>query len=156
MTAIPLIRISSACARECVRQQTDLAAVSRLIQAYCFALDGERDGLPTLFSIHAMAGLIEPTLTAKGYRTIPVVFEDGGASADPSTIGPGMIRIFENLDADTDPDEFVKAFLHIHPFVDGNGRIAFILYNWLRHTLCEPDPLPNYFGESTNTHDTAQ
>lgn len=143
-----MIKIASACASECVRQRdVGLDGVARLINAYCYALDAERDRLPSLFDIHAMASIIEPEKTRQGYRTVPVTFDDGGGSASPMTIDSAMTRMFESLGDKVDgtTDEFVKAFLHVHPFIDGNGRIAFLLYNWLKNTLDAPDPLPNYF-----------
>jgi fido (protein-threonine AMPylation protein) len=45
------------------------------------------------------------------------------------------------------PDEFCKQFLDIHPFEDGNGRVASLLRNTLLRTLDTPDMLPFYYGE---------
>jgi len=45
-------------------------------------------------------------------------------------------------------DEFVVEFLKIHPFKDGNGRVAFLLYNILNNSLDDPAPLPDYFKET--------
>ena len=44
--------------------------------------------------------------------------------------------------------EWIRQFLVIHPFVDGNGRTALVLYNWLLGTLDDPQKYPDYFGES--------
>jgi hypothetical protein len=39
---------------------------------------------------------------------------------------------------------WIKAFLQIHPFQDGNGLVASLLFNWGMNTLDEPFPLPYY------------
>ena len=44
-------------------------------------------------------------------------------------------------------DGFVKQLLDIHPFADGNGRTASIVYNWLMGSLDNPVPLPFYYGD---------
>ncbi len=145
--ALELIQVASVCSPECESQpEVRLDGVARLINAYCFALDAQRDRLPTTFDVHALASIIEPVKTRDGYRTVPVTFDDGGGSAQPTTIHSAMERMFEALDGDVHPDEFVKSFLRVHPFVDGNGRIAFILHNWLSDSLLDPHPLPDYFG----------
>ncbi len=81
------------------------------------------------------------------YRQTPVSFDHGGHSANWSTITEAMPRLISHA-----PElcEFyawyawIKAFLDIHPFQDGNGRIASLLFNWGMGTLNEPFPLPYY------------
>lgn len=81
------------------------------------------------------------------YRTTPVTFDSGGHSLNASVIPTAMPRLIENA---PERCEFfawfawVKAFLDIHPFPDGNGRIASLLFNWGMGTLDEPFPLPYY------------
>lgn len=41
-------------------------------------------------------------------------------------------------------DLYIKQLLQIHPWVDGNGRVASILRNWMLNTLDDPSPLPYY------------
>lgn len=78
-----------------------------------------------------------------GYRMTPVTFANGRAGTAAREVPDAMQRLFEALDDDTDPAEFVRAFLSIHPFTDGNGRTAFILFNWLSNTLDHPQALPD-------------
>ncbi len=81
------------------------------------------------------------------YRTVPVTFASGGHAANAQTIPGAMFRLGINV-----PPKFdfigwyawVKAFLQIHPFQDGNGRVASLLFNWGMMTLDEPFPLPYY------------
>lgn len=99
--------------------------------------------------IHALAGIIESCNLNGMYRKVPVTFADG-TLVGHDTIEQNMNRLFkliDELDDINDVDAFVKAFLDIHPFIDGNGRAAFILYNWLRGALDSPDNLPDYYGK---------
>ncbi len=141
-----LVAIAAACARECERQQVGLRELRRLLDAYEKTLPAFRlRPIPTALEARGLAAVIEP-LTSGRFRDTPVTFANGGSSASPETIPETMNRMFELLDENTDVDEFIKGFLQVHPFVDGNGRTAFILYNWLKGTLEDPLPLPDYFG----------
>lgn len=135
--------ITAACVRECVRQGVGLRQVAGLVVAYDYAIEN-RGTLPTLFDQEMVAKYVEPRAAAR-YRLTPVTFASGGSAAHWQDIPDAMIRMFDALDGDVDPAEFVRAFLTIHPYADGNGRTAFVLYNWLAGTLSEPQPLPDLF-----------
>ncbi len=81
------------------------------------------------------------------YRNTPVSFDHDGHSANWSIIPEAMPRLIahvpERLEF-TSWYAWIKAFLDIHPFQDGNGRIASLLFNWGMYTLEEPFPLPYY------------
>ncbi len=82
-----------------------------------------------------------------GYRTIPVTFASGGNATNYQVIPGAMLRLGINTPQKFDFNgwyEWIKAFLKIHPFQDGNGRIASLLFNWGMCTLNEPFPLPYY------------
>lgn len=82
-----------------------------------------------------------------GYRTTPVTFATGGQAANAQTISSAMARLISCSPQTDDFGEWhawIKAFLQIHPFQDGNGRIASLLFNWAINTLDEPVPLPYY------------
>lgn len=52
---------------------------------------------------------------------------------------------------DVGPEEmFYYQFLKVHPLVDGNGRTAKILYNFLKGTLTKPVWPPDFFGGISN------
>jgi hypothetical protein len=138
--------IVSACVTECERQQVGLDRVGRLIQAYAYAIE-QTKSLPKEHDLFYIAGLIEPA-NKGGYRATPVTFENGGSSAPPRLIPNTIKRLFEVLDWDVAPDVFTRSLLQIHPFSEGNGRTAFVIYNWLSRTLDNPLPLPDYFGDS--------
>jgi hypothetical protein len=97
------------------------------------------------------------------FRACHVGFVNGGNAAPVMEVRPRMIRLLEigqDLLGRTvnareggpaigmtrrECDQFVKMFLDIHPFVDGNGRTASILRNWMLGLLQNPQPLPYYY-----------
>lgn len=48
------------------------------------------------------------------------------------------------------PEAAYLKFEKIHPFMDGNGRVGKIIYNWLKNTLENPEWPPDFFGGITN------
>lgn len=83
------------------------------------------------------------------YRDTPVTFADGGSSCHPQSVPYAMGRLLEHIpekvDTDgkgmifaEDVDAWIKQFLWIHPFEDGNGRVAALLFNWLLKSLDSP------------------
>lgn len=140
--------IAIAAARECERQQVDEAALVRLLDAHVQAsFQAEHGALPDLLMVLMLGAYVEPRPgRAAPIRVTPVTFTDGGTAVHHEVIMSTLERMFAYLDAETDPDEFTKAFLDVHPFEDGNGRVAWLLRNWLGGTLAEPVELPDYFG----------
>lgn len=146
--SVDLERVASVAAREVERQIKVVAerpaATECLLIAHASVLESAHR-LPTLDDVRWLGAMIEPD-KARTFRVGPAVFPSGGTANDHELIVPNLTRMFDLLDADTDTDQFVKAFLDVHPFRDGNGRTAWVLYNWLRGTLGQPDPLPDYYG----------
>jgi Fic/DOC family len=135
-------------ADECERQQVGPRAFVRCCRAYDYAYV-YRDKRPTIHDILNLGSYIEPC-NNRGFRRTPVVFANSRQGIHHTNILPAIERLiaaeFDGVANDRATDIYVKEFLDIHPFEDGNGRTAFILYNWLNETLANPKPLPDYYG----------
>lgn len=118
--------------------------------------------------VMTIAELVEPELNdmsmesaLKGegnLRNTPVGFATGGKATNPVDVPhqfhrwavtwtEGILRPQEQA-TEEEVDRAVKALLQIHPWVDGNGRTASILRNWMLGTLDNPTQLPNFFDGS--------
>lgn len=88
-----------------------------------------------MFSPHVAAGLLEPAMLA-GYRTQPVYLR-GSRHVPPraEAVRDAMPALFDLIEREPEPG--IRAVLghwlfgYIHPFPDGNGRIARFLMNAL-------------------------
>lgn len=143
-----LTRIATVAAGEAIRQQTDIVGLSRLIAAYAAAHDLNSWGnAPTQRTTFELGQIVEPTVNRRGYRLGPVTFRNGGSSASATEIMRLLDHLFKHIPVPGNPQHvriWTKEFLWIHPFGDGNGRVAWILYNWLNNRLDYPDPLPDF------------
>ena len=83
------------------------------------------------------------------FRSVPVTFANGKRGLDPSLIIRALINLVNAIDIE--PIPFYKEFEEIHPFIDGNGRVGSILYNWMMGTLHTPTAPPDVFGEEDPT-----
>lgn len=128
---------------------TDQERVGLLRAHSCLKAYSDVGGEITESVIKMLANLVNGTTE---YRQTPVTFSDGGYSLPPRQIPHAMgvwaghLSMYTS-DSDLDPDYWIKEFLLIHPFTDGNGRVASLLWNYLKGTLADPEPLPYFFGE---------
>jgi hypothetical protein len=143
--------IAASAARECVRQGVDEDALIRLLQAHRYA---QRHAAETLgeADVRELGWLVDPA--NDGYRRTPVTFASGGSAAAADLVPRAMegliahvgsVRVPATTPFEVGADEWVKAFLDIHPFADGNGRVAWVLFNWLWGMLDNPLPLPEFY-----------
>ena len=99
----------------------------------------------TILAIHRLA---VPGVRP-GYRTTPVTFASGGTATPAQHVPRQMTQLMESGLAHTDPEAFVREFLQIHPFEDGNGRVAVVLLNHLNPSPAGMRPLPHFFDDGT-------
>lgn len=140
-----LQRVALIAARECERQQVDLFALARLLDAYNFVyLHWPPDEQIGMGHILQLGANIDPE-KANHLRRTPVTFQNGGTSANHQDIYDLLkSRITDLNNQHIEIDEFIREFLWIHPFEDGNGRTAWVLMNWLYKSMDFPIPLKEY------------
>lgn len=137
------------CAEECRRQGSGEESVAWMCDALDFAETYgndlvHSDGIDPAFII-TLGQRVEPHKNVSGFRQTPVRIE--GATQQP--LAPDLIEQavkslctagFENMT----PEEFYLEFEKIHPFIDGNGRVGAILYNFMKGTLDYPETPPEF------------
>lgn len=140
------------CAQECERQQSGEVSVYNMLQAYDLAYGWNNDlgRSPDETYLMMLAHSIEPVKNGftfgsdNNYRLVPVGFANGN-QGEAVKLLPRLMQQLFTVGADMmrdEPELWVKELLRIHPFVDGNGRCAAILWNWLNGTLSDPVPYP--------------
>lgn len=105
--------------------------------------------------LQTIAVSIEPSNKGQ-YRTTPVTFNGVVGGVSPEHIPGNMMAWIQWFNAElalwteielSNADSIIKEFLDIHPFIDGNGRTAWLLRVWMLDQWNDPQPLPDYYGE---------
>jgi hypothetical protein len=138
------------CAKEVQRQEATPLHVSHMFQAwYYLHQHAECHKLITEDVIRITAAYVMRDDLMK-YRQTPVSFSDMSLGLSAELIPRQMMLLVEAQEGVphvVSVDEWVKQFLDIHPFEDGNGRTASLLWNFFNGTMDDPRPMPIYYGE---------
>ena len=132
------------CAEECEKQKVGPMSVFQMLRAFGIA---QSQTLLTYQFILDLAFLVDPKYNKHGLRQVMVTFRDGTQPAvKPEHIQDQLTNILIAYhDDNLTIDEFYREFQIIHPFLDGNGRVGAILWNFLKERLKHPIPAPDMF-----------
>lgn len=162
-------------AEEVHRQQAPARYVYGMVDAYLAAWDMRLSDDPDddvrplshedLHTLNSKILLASQDLAKPAeYRNTPVAFSHAMRSACPSaevsatmdrwlSVANSLVSTTRNfhttrgLTHEELSYKLVKWFLDIHPYSDGNGRVASILYNLLLRKLDEPVLLPDFYND---------
>src|SRR6478736_6107669 len=118
------------------RQKASLRETIDMVEAWKYVA-GFGGKMPNLETIQHVAFLITGL---QGYRQTPAVFDQGPPALDAGLIPRSMANwhmwLHEtNEFSPRQIDLIMREFLEIHPFADGNGRVASLLYNYFLGTI---------------------
>ena len=141
------IHVIEWCAEECERQQSGEMSVYNMVRAWLRAnTASRRRAFPRYQDILDLGRIVEPDKNARGIRAVPV-FVAGNRKMEAGNVFGALTRLIEH-GGTLAPGQWYREFEDIHPFVDGNGRVGALLYNWLADTLETPEVPPDYWSHA--------
>lgn len=139
------------CAEQCEKQQSGEMSVYRMCLALEFAIIARQVSRGNISEevILFLGKIIEPDKNHGGFRKTPVSFKGGKVLHNHGTI-PREIEnwITSCNEAYCTFDESYQRLEEIHPFLDGNGRLGAIVYNYLNDSLDNPVNPPEFEVDS--------
>lgn len=152
-----ILAIASVAAGEAERQRVGFEGFMRLLRAYrmAMAIHGYAGSELSEDVVRMLVGVVEP-LTLGAWRKWPLQFPPNACdhALIPRAMQGWILQANEVMKGDYSSfysrtaatDIAIREFLVIHPFVDGNGRMAWLLRTWMLYQWDDPEPLPDYFG----------
>jgi len=134
-------------AEECERQQSGEMSVYNMLNAWDWLNVHFADSVTVNEPMIAhLAQLIEPEKNKNGYRVVPVTFRNGAIAVRHELIPRCMANWVKGVNNGYYiPAEAYEEFEEIHPFIDGNGRLGSLLYNYSIVQLMYPVVPPRLF-----------
>jgi hypothetical protein len=108
---------------------------------------GPKTSQPCAGCAEELGKLVEHEKNRNGFRTA-VNVRVGNRFAPHYGDVRYLMELLERWEPEDEEEclEWYRCFEIIHPFIDGNGRVGKILYNWWLDKLDDPEMPPDLFG----------